>query len=142
VSDRARQRAADADRQAVADRLRRAHDEGRLGFAEYDERLARAYAAVTYADLDALVADLPAVLPRPAPTAPAAPAVPAGRRTLPGVLVVLWTVWAGVFGINLVVWVLVSLGNGRPDSFWPMWLLVPATVLLVVTGAVRALRRR
>jgi Domain of unknown function (DUF1707) len=139
VSDRARQRAADADRQAVADRLRRAHDEGRLGFAEYDERLARAYAAVTYADLDLLVADLPADVPRPAPTAPAAPA---GGRTLPGVLVVLWTVWAGVFGINLVVWVLVSLGNGRPDSFWPMWLLVPATVLLVVTGGVRALRRR
>ena len=139
MSARARQRAADADRQAVAARLRRAHDEGRLGFAEYDERLARAYAAVSYADLDVLVADLPADPPRPA--APA-PAVPAGRRALPGVLVVLWTVWAGVFGINLVVWVLVSLGNGRPDTFWPMWLLVPATVLLLVTGAVRAVRRR
>ena len=142
MSDRARQRAADADRQAVAARLRRAHDEGRLGFAEYDERPARAYAAVTYADLDVLVADLPADPPRPAAPAPAAPAVPAGRRALPGVLVVLWTVWAGVFGINLVVWVLVSLGNGRPDTFWPMWLLVPATVLLLVTGAVRAVRRR
>jgi len=140
VTGRADRRAADADRQAVADRLRRAHDEGRLGFAEYDERLARAYAAVTYADLDVLVADLPADLPRPA--APTTPAVPAGHRALPGVLVVLWTVWAGVFGINLVVWVLVSLGNGRPDTFWPMWLLVPATVLLVVTGAVRAARRR
>jgi uncharacterized protein DUF1707 len=133
VTGRADLRAADADRQAVADRLRRAHDEGRLGFAEYDDRLGRAYAAVSYADLDGLVADLPAA-PPPAPVA--APAV----RT-PGVLVVLWTVWACVFGVNLVVWVLVSLGNGRPDTFWPMWLLVPATVLLVVTAGVRALRR-
>jgi len=127
-------RVSDAERQIAAERLRVAMSEGRLDLTEYDSRLGRAYAAVTYADLDVLVADLPADPPRPA--APA-PAVPAGRRALPGVLVVLWTVWAGVFGINLVVWVLVSLGNGRPDTFWPMWLLVPATVLLVVTGAVR-----
>jgi hypothetical protein len=129
-------RAADADRQAVADRLRRAHDEGRLGFAEYDERLGRAYAAVTHADLDALVADLPAACPaRPA-------AAPAPARRLPAALVVLWTGWACLLAVNLVVWTLVSLGNGHPDTFWPVWLLVPGTVLLVVTAAVRAARRR
>jgi hypothetical protein len=137
VTGRSALRAADADRQAVADRLRQAHDEGRLAFAEYDDRLARAYGAVSYADLDELVADLPAT----APAAPVVRSAPAARRRTPGVLVVLWTVWACVFGIDLVVWVLVSLGNGRPDTFWPMWLLVPATVLLAVTGAVRTLRR-
>jgi hypothetical protein len=130
------QRAADADRQAVADRLRRAHDEGRLGFAEYDDRLARAYAAVTYADLDALVADLPSDRP-PAPPAPAS-----RPARLPVALRVLWTVWAGVVGVNLLVWVLVGLGNGRPDDFWPMWLLVPGAVLLAVTAGTRAERRR
>jgi hypothetical protein len=135
-------RVSDGERQTAAERLRVAMNEGRLDLLEYDNRIAAAYAAVTYADLDVLVADLPADPPRPAVPAPSAPAVPAGRRAVPGVLVVLWTVWAGVFGINLVVWVLVSLGNGRPDTFWPLWLLVPATVLLVVTGAVRAVRRR
>jgi hypothetical protein len=53
-------RAADVDRQAIADRLRMAVDEGRLDLAEYDQRLPQAYLARTYRELDALVADLPA----------------------------------------------------------------------------------
>src|SRR3712207_9462753 len=43
---------------------------GRLTVAEYDERLARAYAARTYGELEALTADLPrtvAQTPAPAP---------------------------------------------------------------------------
>jgi hypothetical protein len=52
-------RAADADREATADQLRRAHVEGRLETAELEERLERAYAAKTYRELDAIVADLP-----------------------------------------------------------------------------------
>jgi Domain of unknown function (DUF1707) len=147
VTGQGSHRAADTDRQAVADRLRRAHDEGRLGFAEYDDRLARAYAAVTYADLEPLVADLPAEVPPVRPAAPvrtgvAAAAKQGSGRGVPGVLVVLWTVWACGFGVNLLVWALVSLGNGRPDTFWPQWLLVPAAVLLVLTAGARALRRR
>lgn len=52
-------RAADVDREAVAEQLRVAAGEGRLGLAELEERLDRAYAAKTYGELDALVADLP-----------------------------------------------------------------------------------
>jgi hypothetical protein len=52
-------RAADADREAVAEVLRREHVAGRLDDAELDARLAACFAAVTYADLDALVVDLP-----------------------------------------------------------------------------------
>lgn len=63
-------RASDADRTAVADRLRVALDEGRLGVDEYDERLRLAYAAVTYADLKPLTADLPAVVEPVAATSP------------------------------------------------------------------------
>ncbi|MEV7597001.1 DUF1707 domain-containing protein [Kitasatospora sp. NPDC089797] len=51
-------RAADADREAVADRLRTAAGEGRIDLGELEERLDRAYAARTYPELDALVADL------------------------------------------------------------------------------------
>lgn len=53
-------RAADADREAVAERLRLAAGEGRINFDELDERLGYAYNAGTYGQLRALVADLPA----------------------------------------------------------------------------------
>src|SRR5687768_14423487 len=70
-------RAADADRQQVAERLRQALDEGRLDLNEYDERLQRAYAARTYGDLEPLLADLPTTVPgqRSAVAVPAAAAV-------------------------------------------------------------------
>lgn len=53
-------RVSDADREAVAHRLRRALAQGRLTFSEFDERTATAYAAKTGADLAPLTADLPA----------------------------------------------------------------------------------
>lgn len=52
-------RAADADRDAVAETLREQHLAGRIDTDELQERLERCYAAKTYAELDALVADLP-----------------------------------------------------------------------------------
>ena len=139
-------RVSDRDRQAAADRLRVAHDEGRLGFAEYDERLASAYQAVHFADLEPLFSDLPAsagvVEParRPSPPTARAPltAHPAVRH-MPTALKVLWIVWASVVAINLTVWLLVSIGNGSV-YFWPMWLLVPGAVLGVVTAGVGAVR--
>lgn len=67
-------RAADADRDRVAELLGTAFTEGRLSRDEYDARLAAAFAARTYGDLDALVADLP----RHAPLVPVGPSrVPA-----------------------------------------------------------------
>jgi hypothetical protein len=52
-------RAGDADREAVAERLRVAAGDGRIDLAELDDRLAQAYAAKTYGQLAVLVADLP-----------------------------------------------------------------------------------
>lgn len=52
-------RAADADREAVAEKLRNAAAEGRIDFEELDDRLGQAYSAKTYGQLRALVADLP-----------------------------------------------------------------------------------
>lgn len=54
-------RISDADRQAVADRLRAAHAEGYLDLAEYDERLTEVWRMRTRADLGRVTADLPAV---------------------------------------------------------------------------------
>jgi hypothetical protein len=52
-------RAADADRERVAERLRKGSAEGRLDITEFQERLERCYAAKTLGELDELVRDLP-----------------------------------------------------------------------------------
>jgi hypothetical protein len=52
-------RAADTDRIEVAQLLTDAAAQGRLGMSEYEERLAKAYAAKTFEELDRLTADLP-----------------------------------------------------------------------------------
>lgn len=52
-------RAADADREAIAERLRRHHAEGRLDTDELQERIDGCYKAKTVGDLEQLVADLP-----------------------------------------------------------------------------------
>jgi hypothetical protein len=62
-NDIAAHRAADVDRDAVAERLRIAAREGRLELWELDDRIGRAYSAKTYGDLETLVADLPAQPP-------------------------------------------------------------------------------
>jgi hypothetical protein len=52
-------RASDADRDATAERLRRAAVEGRLEPDELEERLHAALRARTYGDLERLIVDLP-----------------------------------------------------------------------------------
>ena len=59
MTKRAALRAADADREQVGERLRRAAAEGRLLTDELEERLGAALSAKTYGELDAIVADLP-----------------------------------------------------------------------------------
>src|SRR5690242_8681909 len=73
--DPARMRISDADRHRVAEVLREAAGEGRLGLEELDGRLEATYAARTYADLVPITVDLPAEAPhRPGPAPrPAAP---------------------------------------------------------------------
>ena len=52
-------RASDADRERVAERLRQAMSEGRLLTAEFEQRLEVCFSARTYAQLEAVLADLP-----------------------------------------------------------------------------------
>lgn len=52
-------RAADADRERVAEQLQSSHVEGRLDLGEFQQRLERCYAARTFGELDVLVSDLP-----------------------------------------------------------------------------------
>ena len=152
MEDRPDMRASDADRQEVVERLRGALDEGRLKMDEYLERMGLAYEAVTYGDLVPLYRDLPEAKPvaRPqaaAPPAPvAAPKAEVVRRgafaSLPTPLKVLWTIWATVVSINLVVWVLVSATTAHLIYPWPLWVAGPwGVVLLGVTAIAGTIRR-
>ncbi|WP_138760325.1 DUF1707 SHOCT-like domain-containing protein [Modestobacter altitudinis] len=71
-------RAGDADRDATVTRLQTAVGEGRIDLDEFSQRAAAAHAAVTKAELEALLADLPA----PASAVPAVGEV-VGERMSP-----------------------------------------------------------
>ncbi|MEV6343327.1 DUF1707 domain-containing protein [Actinoplanes sp. NPDC051851] len=134
-------RAADADRRQIADQLKSALDEGRLDLGEYDERLQRAYAARTYAELLPLVGDLP----RPGMSAADVKARRiAEERRIPLALVVLWTVWAALAAVNLVVYGLVKITLFQGDDLypWPAWMLVPGAALTAVTIGVQVIRHQ
>ena len=131
-------RAADVDRAAVAAQLGEQMSAGRLTVAEYDERLARAYAARTYGELETLTADLP----RPAPQPPApAPATRHAGRGVPACgwsggpsLEAAWRNWAVTAVIVLTVWIATVIGSGGLQYFWPIWVIGPwGAVLLAQT---------
>jgi len=64
-------RAADTDRIQVAQLLTDAAAQGRLGMTEYEDRLAKVYAAKTYDELDRLSFDLPGAATLHGPCRPA-----------------------------------------------------------------------
>ncbi|MFI1993203.1 DUF1707 domain-containing protein [Actinoplanes sp. NPDC020271] len=136
-------RAADADRQQIADQLKGALDEGRLSLHEYDDRVAAAYAARTYAELLVIVQDLP----RPGISAAEVHARRAAEERressrLPTAMVVLWTIWASVVAVNLVVYALVRATVNDYVYPWPAWMLVPGAGLAAVTVGVQVIRRQ
>jgi hypothetical protein len=91
-TDPSRLRAADADRDRAAEMLRRAAAEGRITFDELDERIGQAYAAKTFADLEALTSDLPGPgVGTPVPARPRyqPPEVPAGTPASPFSLAIM-----------------------------------------------------
>jgi Domain of unknown function (DUF1707)/2TM domain len=102
-------RASDADRERVVALLRDAHAEGRLTAEEFDERMGRALAARTYADLADLTADLPRPLAAPVP----APSRRDRRRE--AFLGHLWT-YVSVNLLLVAIWALTGGGY-----FWPIW---------------------
>jgi hypothetical protein len=144
-------RAADVDRQFVADRLKAALDEGRLSLQEYDDRLKDTYAARTYGDLDKLLADLPGVerqqlVPQPPvgahPVNAASPVQrdePRGRTRW---LAPVWGTWLTVVLITNAVWLATVLFGGHA-AYWPVWVMLPwgAVLLAGTIGAGHGGRR-
>ena len=72
-------RASHADRERVIDVLKAAFVQGRLAKDEFDRRVGRVLASRTYADLNVLIADMPAGL---ASSQPPEPARASGTRSL------------------------------------------------------------
>ncbi|MGC4744165.1 DUF1707 SHOCT-like domain-containing protein [Micromonospora sp. DT201] len=134
-------RAADADRAAVADRLRVALNEGRLDLHEYDERLQRAYAARTYAELEPLLGDLPPVTPAQRSTlSPAAPQSVGASDQAPAAaggvtarwLAEVWFPYLKVIAIVVTIWAVTSFLSQDLLYFWPAWVAGPWGAVLVL----------
>jgi hypothetical protein len=119
--------ASDAEREQTAAQLRAAHGEGRLDYSELEERTAAAYCARTHGDLAALTSDLP---PAPVPQ-PDSPAPVNGARIA---LAASWGAWATAVAINVLIWLLVSLGADQAVYFWPIWVAGPWGAVLAVTS--------
>jgi hypothetical protein len=118
-------RASDADRERVARELGVHAGEGRLSPEELDERVGAAYAARTRAELDALLADLPAPRPRPAPT----------QRDIDRARLLHR---AGVGAIAIAVCIAIWAAAGASGSFWPVWVAL-VVVLSLARDAWRTL---
>lgn len=111
-------RAADTDRQVVADRLKAALDEGRLDLHEYDDRLQQAYAAKTYGELEVLLTDLP-VVRGDGPTGCARDHLT--RRWLMHV----WSGYVPTVAITTLIWLISSIAASELLYFWPVWVAGP-----------------
>jgi hypothetical protein len=107
-------RASDADREAVAERLRHAAVEGRLEPDELEERLHAALRARTYGDLRRLLSDLPAK-PLAWERRNAAQVRPAA-----GIAVALAMRAAIVLAVVIVVLVVAAV----MAAWWVLWALV------------------
>ena len=122
-------RASDADREAVAARLREGHAEGRLTMEELQARLDDTFAARTLAELAPITSDLP----EPAGGDGAAGALPA--RAGPS-LRAIWGPWLAAVLVSTAVWLAVLVTSGERQGFWPIWVALPwGAVLLARTFA-------
>ncbi|WP_244252669.1 DUF1707 SHOCT-like domain-containing protein [Micromonospora antibiotica] len=152
MQERDRMRAADTDREATAERLRVALEEGRLDLHEYDERLQQTYGAKTYAELDTVLADLPAPasaqrsalapldpLSPQAPLDPLAPPVSGSGASVPDREVTPEPPVTGGTAVGEPV--PVGVGSRRwPVEVWVPWLRVAA--LLTVIWAISSVGSR
>jgi hypothetical protein len=127
-------RAADADRVALATALGEHMSAGRLSVAEYDERVAHAYAARTFGELAELTSDLPALTSPPVDAAaPARPpqTSPSCARASSGRSDQGWHAWLRTALIVMTIWLITSLSAGGPIYFWPMWVIGPWGAVLL-----------
>ena len=123
MSDAARMRVSDAEREQAADELREHFAAGRLSAEEFGERLGAVYAASSVYDLEQLRHDLPDV-----PPSPAARRAEVQRRQaeLRGQLLQRAGGSFTPFAICTLIWA----ASGTSGGFWPAWTLIIPIVFL------------
>ncbi|MBO3747158.1 DUF1707 domain-containing protein [Streptosporangiaceae bacterium NEAU-GS5] len=126
-------RASDGDRDKVAAALQEHMAEGRLTSDEFNERLELVYKSRTYGELQKLTEDLPHVDLNRLPShvserRPSTPQHNPGQAALKGA----WGAWAVASGVNWVIWLIVSLTGSGFVYPWPLWVMGPWGVLLLM----------
>ncbi|PZG16077.1 DUF1707 SHOCT-like domain-containing protein [Nonomuraea aridisoli] len=124
-------RASDADRDRVAAILREHTAQGRITMEEFHERLEQLYESRTYGELAKLTADLPDVDMRNLPAKKSA--APAKKDEQHAGMQAAWGAWAAASGINWVIWIIVSITSGDLIYPWPLWVMGPWGVILLVS---------
>ncbi|WP_281689097.1 DUF1707 SHOCT-like domain-containing protein [Pseudonocardia thermophila] len=123
-------RIGDAEREQAVQQLRGHVGSGRLDLSEFEQRIDAVYQARTRGELAAVFADLPAPAPAPVAKALSRSAPPALLRTWPAA----WAQWLSVGVLTLVIWAATSLAAGHPLYFWPMWVVGPWGLGLLLGG--------
>ncbi len=113
-------RVADADREQLAEELREHMLAGRLSSEEFEDRVAKAYAALTQAELDVLREDLPMGLVR------VNSALALRRTKLRRRLLQEGGGAVGVSAACVAIWALTGASHGTP--FWPAWVIIPTMI--------------
>ncbi len=123
--DRARRtttmRASDTEREQAADALRRHHAEGRLSDAEFEQRVARGYAARTRGELEQLFADLPRGERHPVAAAGGWGELTCGRR--PHMIALAFAVVAVLSVVHWLLFATAGPWHGGPPILLPLLLV-------------------
>jgi hypothetical protein len=110
-------RAADSDRDQIAERLADALAEGRLDLGEYDVRLQQALGAKTLGELERIVDDLPlskAQLEREKQAAEERRREAARKAMLDR-----WRGWLGIAALLNVIWLFTVISTQEWVFYWP-----------------------
>ncbi|MFI6538974.1 DUF1707 domain-containing protein [Nonomuraea sp. NPDC050547] len=126
-------RASDVDRDRVAAVLREHTAQGRITMDEFNDRLEQLYQSKTYGELARLTADLPDVDLRARPAKAVGAGVPAPKQGMHPGMRGAWGAWAAASGINWVIWLIVSVTSGDFIYPWPLWVMGPWGVILLLS---------
>jgi hypothetical protein len=121
-------RVSDRDRMEIILQLQSAYAEGRINHLELDQRLGQANTALTRADLDALVVDLPKQV---TPDRDVVNAELNRRQQLRQG----WIAWIGVGVLVNIIWLSIwtTTDAGKP-GYWPIWVMGPWGVAMLMAS--------
>jgi hypothetical protein len=125
-------RASDGDRERVAAALREHMVEGRIDVDEFNERLEQVYKSRTYGELARVTSDLPATDLHALPATPPKPKPRKDPAKARDELRANWAIWALASSINWVIWLIVSTTSDGPVYPWPLWVMGPWGVVLLL----------